>query len=72
MCQALRIDHITILSLPKRSNGVDFAFGAHRFHPMTHILCTYLEIGGGPTTGIWLTTFDLMNIPNGLDLDLHS
>ena len=31
MYQALKIDHIAVFSLPKRSNGLDLAFGAHRF-----------------------------------------
>ena len=52
----MKIDHKDVLSLPKRSHGLDLVFGAHIIHkiiPNGSLFCTYLEIGDDPTGEIW-------------------
>lgn len=52
----MKIDHMDVISLPKRSHGLDIVFGAHIIHKIISngsLFCTYLEIGDDPMGKIW-------------------
>ena len=52
----MKIDYVDVLSLSKRSHGLDLVFGAYKIHkiiPNESLFCTYLEIGDDPMGESW-------------------
>ena len=72
----MKIDHIVVFDLLKRSTSLDIVFGAQNLENRIHMLTFFAHISRlvmiqRQKFGV-ITVFDLVNILNNLDLDLYS